>query len=310
MDDRSNVSGMDGIASSENDMEESAALYSSSEDVELSPTLAPSARKVPLRGQAITTKTTTVTTKTKSTVTYKNFKFRRSEAVASAKKRSDPEPQCYGRKESASLSIAPARQSSSSPPSRIPRLRPSYRSSLFPSTVEPFEISTPAQAETTAIPLGDAPTTETDSNNDHEPIDTEDLGTASVNSLPELKTNENQRVYLVTYSNAKETLFPTRKSFGQAVVRAFGGHIVNFFSVARELHADGTSFHYHVAICLKEARRWKRAKDHLLENHNVTVNFKESPKDGFYARAWNYINKEDKSVFKGSVLIIDEASKI
>ena len=301
MDDRSMDSGMHGLGSSENDMEKCLSVFSSDEDVELSPTLAPSARKVPLRHrQLITTTTTAMPSNTKSTVIYKKFKFRPTVALASAKACSDTEPQCSAGKESTILSTTPMLLSSSSHPSHIPRLRPHHRSS-FPSTPVPFDVCTPAQAETTT-PSDDAPTDPADSNDNHEPIHKENFESASVESLPELVVNENQRIYLVTYSNAKDTLFPTRESFGQAVVQAFGSNNVNFFSVARELHANGTSFHYHVAICLKQSRRWKKAKDYLFDNHHIVVNFKESPKDGFYSRAWSYINKEDKSVFKGSVL--------
>ena len=112
-------------------------------------------------------------------------------------------------------------------------------------------------------------------------------------NLTELvNTHKRSRVYLLTYSQANLQLFPTRESFGRAVVQSFGGNRVSWLAVCIEKHRNG-GVHYHAAVRLSTAAGWTAAKKYLTEQYNVVVNFKESPDGGFYNRVFTYISKED-----------------
>ena len=114
-----------------------------------------------------------------------------------------------------------------------------------------------------------------------------------VTVVQQLQENGTNRVYLVTYSQADEKKFPTRQSFGAAVVTAFGGRFVNYFCVGKEPHAAG-GFHYHMSILLNTSRRWGYAKKYLMDNFDVAVNFSSSPNNGMYEGAYWYTTKQDK----------------
>ena len=119
-----------------------------------------------------------------------------------------------------------------------------------------------------------------------------------------LQKSHSSRVYITTLQQATQHkgLFPTRKSFGQASVCAFGGSKVSYFATCEEEHADG-NVHYHCSLKLVEPCRWGVAKKYLSENFGVNVNFSLSPEEGGgYIPAYRYICKEDKNVFHGSCL--------
>ena len=137
---------------------------------------------------------------------------------------------------------------------------------------------------------------------DEEPAELSQLNVSRLTAdLNDLVDNDPQRIYLVTYSNADTSKFPTRKSFGYAVVTAFGGNKVSYFSCAREHHASGNP-HYHLALKLSKSYRWLGVKKSLKAKHGITVNFKESPDGGMYSRVHRYILKEDAGIYTGSVL--------
>ena len=119
-------------------------------------------------------------------------------------------------------------------------------------------------------------------------------------SITDLTTNNPLRTYLVTYSNIDHKIFPTRWSFGGAVVEAFGGNKVDYFVAAREPHQESGKYHYHVAIRLAKPERWKSAKEYLQKKYNVVVNFSSS--NGMYIGAYRYVTKTDKMPFIGSIL--------
>jgi len=73
------------------------------------------------------------------------------------------------------------------------------------------------------------------------------------------KTNNPHRTYLITYSQIDHHKFPTRHSFGSAVVASFGGNNVDYYVAAKESHQDG-GYHYHCAVRLNKAMRWRSSK--------------------------------------------------
>ena len=84
--------------------------------------------------------------------------------------------------------------------------------------------------------------------------------------LEELNSNNVLRTYLITYSKINHQIFPTRHSFGVAVVQAFGAKNVDYFAVSKEAHETG-GYHYHVAIKLNHGMRWYSARDRLKPNY-------------------------------------------
>ena len=117
----------------------------------------------------------------------------------------------------------------------------------------------------------------------------------SIRELHE-RNNSPHRTYLVTYSQLDHRKFPTRWSFGAAVIQAFGANNVDYFVVGKEPHKEG-GYHYHVALRLNKAMRWN-----LNENYGVNVNFSVS--SDMYVGAYRYVTKTDKQkAFIGSVLL-------
>ena len=116
-----------------------------------------------------------------------------------------------------------------------------------------------------------------------------------------LDRNNPLRSYLVTYSQLNHRIFPTRCSFGAAVVEAFGANNVDYFVASKEPHemSSGT-YHYHVAIRLTKTMRWNSAKQYLKEHYNVICNFASSSE--MYVGAYRYATKTDKNFFVGNVL--------
>ena len=116
----------------------------------------------------------------------------------------------------------------------------------------------------------------------------------------ELTDNHPLRTYLVTYSQLDPHIFPTRTSFGAAVVQAFGANHVDYFAASKEPHEElNGGYHYHVAIKLNCSMRWHAARDYLKEEFGVDVNFATSGK--MYAGAYRYTTKQDKLFFIGQV---------
>ena len=120
----------------------------------------------------------------------------------------------------------------------------------------------------------------------------------SIQRLDE-KRNTPHRTYLVTYSQLDHRKFPTRHSFGAAVVEAFGANCVDYFVVSKEHHKEG-GYHYHCALRLNKAMRWKSSKNYLKENYGIIVNYSVS-REMYVGR---YTVKNDKHrAFIGSVLV-------
>ena len=116
--------------------------------------------------------------------------------------------------------------------------------------------------------------------------------------MEELNSNNVLRTYLITYSKIDHKIFPTRYSFGAAVVQAFGAKNVDYYAVSKEAHETG-GYHYHVAIKLNHGMRWHSARDYLKDNFDVNVYFATTGM--MYAGAFRYATKVDTLYFKGHV---------
>lgn len=106
-----------------------------------------------------------------------------------------------------------------------------------------------------------------------------------------------RRTYLVTYSQADLTKFPTRKSFGKCMKQAFnagtGKVKVDHWACCLETHKDGGK-HFHVSLKLSGPKRWISVKESLVKNNGVVVNFSDSHEN--YNSAYKYVCKEDTEV--------------
>ena len=96
----------------------------------------------------------------------------------------------------------------------------------------------------------------------------------STEPLEKHSASESRSVYLITYSQADKTIFPTREEFALAVVRSFsfGKTRVQQWCCAEEKHRN-TGEHYHLAIKLTQNQRWLTSKKFLMANHGVSVHY-------------------------------------
>ena len=118
-------------------------------------------------------------------------------------------------------------------------------------------------------------------------------------NLVELQPRVVRKVYLVTYARASEDLCATRDEFARMVIEAFdfnnGAPRLLHWVVCREPH-EGGGFHYHMAICLSQNKRWGPAKRRLRENNGFVVHFQDRLNVCNYIGAYIYVCKSDRSV--------------
>ena len=114
--------------------------------------------------------------------------------------------------------------------------------------------------------------------------------------------NNNQRLlYLITYSRADTMKFPSRESFGEAVLEGWShcGVRVLQWVVSMEAHADSgvasceiaNAYHYHMALKLSKRTRWLQVRNYLDHTYGMKVNFSDSHSS--YYSAYRYATKED-----------------
>jgi hypothetical protein len=111
----------------------------------------------------------------------------------------------------------------------------------------------------------------------------------------ELSTRQVRQVYLVTYSQADTSKFPTRKLFAEAVVLSFSRGTttsVVHWCCSQERH-ERSGVHYHLAIKLTKNQRWLPAKKFLQDKYGISVHFSNVHKN--YYTAWRYVTKEDEN---------------
>ena len=106
-----------------------------------------------------------------------------------------------------------------------------------------------------------------------------------------------RQVYLLTYSRADLSKFPSRESFAEAVVEVWreNGKKILHWIVCREEHHDGDDakygHHYHMAVKLDEKGRWLKVKRSFAALYKVQINFSDSHEA--YYNAYSYLWKED-----------------
>lgn len=107
-----------------------------------------------------------------------------------------------------------------------------------------------------------------------------------------------RRTYLITCSQVDKIKFPSRESFGNAVVGAFnnatGKVFVEYWACCLESHVKGGE-HYHLCVKLSGPRRWKPIKQKVAEEHGAILHFSSS--HDMYDTAFKYVCKSDKDVF-------------
>ena len=99
-------------------------------------------------------------------------------------------------------------------------------------------------------------------------------------------------VYLVTYSQANKSEFPTREYFVKILVECFqqAGVDVAQWCCSKENQKHG-GIHYHAATKLKKICRWSGCKRVLKQRYGITVNF-SSHHHNYYS-VWYYVTKSD-----------------
>ena len=119
--------------------------------------------------------------------------------------------------------------------------------------------------------------------------------------MSSLDLQTQRMVYIITYSRADTSKFPTRESFSEAVIEAwkfFGINILHWV-VCIEAHAnlrfesgdDLNYYHFHMALKLEKRGRWLQVKKYLNEKFGIQVHFSDHH-NGYYS-AYKYVTKED-----------------
>ena len=117
---------------------------------------------------------------------------------------------------------------------------------------------------------------------------------ATNDSDKELHQRAVRSVYLVTYSQADMTKFPTRETFANEVVKYFQStkvNVLHWVCCIEEHESNGQ--HFHLALKLSKNKRWLPVKRKMKNNHNVVLHFSDSHVN--YYTAWCYVTKSDKS---------------
>ena len=115
-----------------------------------------------------------------------------------------------------------------------------------------------------------------------------------------------RRQYLVTYSQANITLFPTREAFGNMLREEFDAGDskakVLYWACCQETHKDG-GLHYHCSLKLSGSKKWAAVRTRIFRTYGINVNF--SSKQNHYLAAYRYVCKEDKHVAHSTAHPID-----
>lgn len=157
-----------------------------------------------------------------------------------------------------------------------------------------------SDVEVTAVPTHGSPSTphlpaSSDEESETRPQQPAHTGAAQsvVPSSPlgeELGSRQARYVYLLTYSQADMTQFPSAGVFSLAVTGVLTKLNIRYkqWVVSKEQHKE-KGYHYHMAIQLEQQSRWKSIKNELKRTHGVTVHF--SAKHSGYATAYKYVTK-------------------
>lgn len=104
---------------------------------------------------------------------------------------------------------------------------------------------------------------------------------------------QTRTVYLVTYSQADLTKFPTRNDFANAVVESFTSESVSVLQwcCSTEMHKKSGE-HYHMCLKLSRNQRWLSSKTFLNKKFGIQVHY-SSVHYNYYS-AWKYVTKSDE----------------
>ena len=90
-------------------------------------------------------------------------------------------------------------------------------------------------------------------------------------------------IYLITYSRADTSKFPSRDSFPAAVLEAWQSFSISVLHwvVCLEAHSTSNSesagemneYHFHMAVKLGKKARWLRVQNYLDDKFGIKVNF-------------------------------------
>lgn len=181
----------------------------------------------------------------------------------------------------------------SNPPSPFSQTPVSTTSSPFSTIFPPTTSTTSSSRVHTPTPVHATPTSSA------LPTPTLPPATSSSSSRSKRKpsTNDNngKHMFLVTYSQANMTRFPTRQKFAKFVVAAFnsgkGKVQVDKWAVCREEHENG-GYHYHCCVKMKGGvKRWGAPRAYMAEN-GVDVDI--SCDHDHYVSMYRYVMKSDK----------------
>ena len=95
--------------------------------------------------------------------------------------------------------------------------------------------------------------------------------------MASLDLQTQRMVYIITYSRADTSKFPTRESFSEAVIEAWKFFAINILHwvVCIEAHAnlrfesgdDLNYYHFHMALKLEKRGRWLQVKKYFYPIH-------------------------------------------
>ena len=120
--------------------------------------------------------------------------------------------------------------------------------------------------------------------------------------MASLDLQTQRMVYIITYSRADTSKFPTRESqFSEAVIEAWRFFSINtlHWVVCIEAHAnlrfvsgdDLNYYHFHMALKLEKRGRWLQVKKYLNEKFGIQVHFSDHH-NGYYSTN-KYVTKDD-----------------
>ena len=110
-----------------------------------------------------------------------------------------------------------------------------------------------------------------------------------------LNNRDLQRVYLITYSQADVSKFPTIVSLAEVVIAAFSkvNNTILQWCCSQEHHNITGGIHYHMCVKIQNCQRWLPVKKFLSHSYGISVHF--SSLHANYYTAWRYVTKEDQS---------------
>ncbi|MEE8288754.1 MAG: hypothetical protein V3R25_04995 [Nitrosomonadaceae bacterium] len=104
-----------------------------------------------------------------------------------------------------------------------------------------------------------------------------------------------RQIYLITYASVDVVKVPDREYFANIVSTLFSRNdqenIVKQWVCGAEMHPTTRGFHYHLALKLDKARRWKTVRALLKSEYQIDVDFTEWHDS--YHKAHEYVSKQD-----------------